>query len=118
MLRENKNQVQQNPMEDSLTRDLGLQPLDAILDEIGLNNHQLVALSTEQLTHKQVQKARKGKRISVNIQRKILRALNARPVPPVPAAPETEGENGDAAEEPVAPEKKLYELKELFNYRG
>jgi len=117
MLRENKNQVQQNPMEDSLTRDLGLQPLDAILDEIGLTNHQLVALSTEQLTHKQVQKARKGKRISVNIQRKILRALNARPVPPAPAAPEGEGE-GDAEEEPVASEKKLYELKELFNYRG
>jgi hypothetical protein len=115
MLRENKNQVQQNPMEDSLTRDLGPQPLDALLDEIGLSNHQLVALSTEQLTHKQVQKARKGKRISVNIQRKILRALNARPVAPAPVAPEGEG---DAEEEPVAPEKKLYELKELFNYRG
>lgn len=117
MLRENKNQVQQNPMEDSLTRDLGLQPLDAILDEIGLNNHQLVALSTEQLTHKQVQKARKGKRISVNIQRKILRALNARPVPPAPAPAAPEGET-DTEEEPVAPEKKVYELKELFNYRG
>lgn len=102
-------------MEDSLTRDLGLQPLDAILDEIGLTNHQLVALSTEQLTHKQVQKARKGKRISVNIQRKILRALNARPVPPAPAAAEGEA---DTEEEPVAPEKKLYELMELFNYRG
>lgn len=117
MLRENKNQVQQNPMEDSLIRDLGLQPLDAILDEIGLNNHQLVALSTEQLTHKQVQKARKGKRISVNIQRKILRALNARPVPPAPAPAAPEGE-GDDEEEPVAPEKKTYDLKELFNYRG
>ena len=116
MLRENKNQVQQIPMEDSLIRDLGLQPLDAILDEIGLNNHQLVALSTEQLTHKQVQKARKGKRISVNIQRKILRARNASPVPSAPAAPEEEGDTGE--EEPVAPEKKTYDLKELFNYRG
>jgi hypothetical protein len=115
MLRENKNQVQQIPMEDSLIRDLGLQPLDAILDEIGLNNHQLVALSTEQLTHKQVQKARKGKRISVNIQRKILRALNARPSLLAPATPEGEGAVED---EPVAPEMKLYELKELFNYRG
>jgi len=104
-------------MEDSLTRDLGPQPLDAILDEICLNNHQLVALSTEQLTHKQVQKARKGKRISVNIQRKILRALNARPVPsaPAPALPEGESESEDTS---AAPEKKTYELKELFTYRG
>jgi len=104
-------------MEDSLTRDLGPQPLDAILDEIGLNNHQLVALSTEQLTHKQVQKARKGKRISVNIQRKVLRALNARPVPPAPAPAPPEGE-GESEAEPAAPEKKTYELEELFTYRG
>jgi len=104
-------------MEDSLTRDLGPQPLDAILDEIGLNNHQLVALSTEQLTHKQVQKARKGKRISVNIQRKVLRALNARPVPPAPAPAPPDGES-ESEDTPAAPEKKSYELKELFTYRG
>ncbi len=109
-------------MEDSLTKDLGPQPLDAILDEIGLSNHQLVALSTEQLTHKQVQKARKGRRISVNIQRKILRALNAFPgteesrLKPAPQPGEGEGEREDA--EALVPEKKSYELKELFNYRG
>ncbi len=109
-------------MEDSLTKDLGPQPLDAILDEIGLSNHQLVALSTEQLTHKQVQKARKGRRISVNIQRKILRALNAFPgteesrLKPAPQPGEGEGEGEDA--EALVPEKKSYELKELFNYRG
>ena len=104
-------------MEDSLTRDLGPQPLDAILDEIGLSNHQLVALSTEQLTHKQVQKARKGRRISVNIQRKILKALNVfsghaadRLRPAL--------QPGDEETEPEAPAKKVYDLKELFNYRG
>lgn len=105
-------------MEDSLTKDLGPQPLDAILDEIGLSNHQLVALSAEQLTHKQVQKARKGRRISVNIQRKILRALNAFPgteESKLKPAPES-GEGEDA--EVLVPEKKSYELKELFNYRG
>jgi len=105
-------------MEDSLTKDLGPQPLDVILDEIGLSNHQLVALSTEQLTHKQVQKARKGRRISVNIQRKILRALNAFPgteeVRLNPATQSGEGEDAEA----IVPEKKIYELKELFNYRG
>ncbi len=104
-------------MEDSLIRDLGPQPLDAILDEIGLCNHQLVALSTEQLTHKQVQKARKGRRISVNIQRKILKALNVfsghaadRQQPALPP--------GEREAETDAPVKKVYELKELFNYRG
>ena len=104
-------------MEDSLIRDLGPQPLDAILEEIVLSNHQLVALSNEQLTHKQVQKARKGRRISVNIQRKILKALNVCSGHAAdrqqPALPPGEGEA-----EPDAPVKKVYELKELFNYRG
>ena len=104
-------------MEESLIRDLGPQPLDVILDEIGLSNHQLVALSTEQLTHKQVQKARKGRRISVNIQRKILKALNAFSGPGLdrlkPAVQPGEGEA-----EPDVVVKKVYELKELFNYRG
>lgn len=102
-------------MEDSLNRDFGPQPLDVILDEIGLNNHQLVALSTEQLTHKQVQKARKGRRISVNIQRKILKALNARPVSQGSAPPEGD-EKSEAAS--LVGSNKLYELKDLFTYRG
>lgn len=90
-------------MEDSLSRDLGSQPLDAILDEIGLDNHRLVALSTEQLTHKQVQKARKGRRISANIQGKILRALNARHVPEC-----DDSQNSH----------KVYVLTDLFTYQG
>lgn len=59
------------------TRDHGTQPLDALLVEFGLSNRDLVAASTEQLTHKQVQKARRGRRVTENIQRKILVALNA-----------------------------------------
>lgn len=90
-------------MEDSHSRDLGPQPLDALLGELGLDNHQLVALSTEQLTHKQVQKARKGRRLSANIQGKILRALNARPVPELPDSQNL---------------NKTYELSDLFTYRG
>lgn len=106
-------------MEDSLSRDLGLQPLDSILDEIGLNNHQLVALSTEQLTHKQVQKARKGKRISANIQRKILRALNARPALLVPVlAEEEENDEKESGDVNQQNQNKTYELKEVFTYRG
>ena len=99
-------------MEESPQRDLGVQPLDTLLDEIGLTNHELVALSTDQLTHKQVQKARKGRRITVNIQRKILTALNvflSRKKP----EPANEGEETG---EVVA--QKPYVLTDLFNYRG
>jgi hypothetical protein len=99
-------------MEESQQRDLGVQPLDTLLDEIGLSNHELVAFSTDQLTHKQVQKARKGRRITVNIQRKILTALNVFRSRQKPV--ETTGEEG--AVEVVAP--KPYVLTDLFNYRG
>ncbi len=53
------------------------QPLDTILKYRGLTNEDLVKASSEQLTFKQVQKARSGRAVTVNIQHKILRALNA-----------------------------------------
>ena len=53
------------------------QPLDKILTTLGLPNAALVKASSEQLTCKQVQKARNGKTITPNIQGKVLRALNA-----------------------------------------
>jgi hypothetical protein len=52
------------------------QPLDKILMDLKLTNAALVKASQEQLTCKQVQKARKGKNITPNIQGKVLRALN------------------------------------------
>lgn len=56
-------------------RDLGPQPIDALMERLCLANNELVAASTEQLTHKQVQKARKGRRVTRNIQKKIKNAL-------------------------------------------
>jgi len=53
------------------------QPLDKIITNLGLTNAALVKASKEQLTCKQVQKARMGKSITPNIQGKVLRALNA-----------------------------------------
>ena len=53
------------------------QPLDKIMESLSLKNDDLVKASSEQLTHKQVQKARKGKPITANIKGKIVRALNA-----------------------------------------
>ena len=55
----------------------GAQPLDQILEKYSLKNDDLVKTSSEQLTHKQVQKARGGKEVTPNIKGKITRALNA-----------------------------------------
>ncbi len=65
-----------NP-EKNQDRDMGAQPLDKILDDLDLANSDLVAASTEQLTHKQVAKSRKGRRVTPNIQQKIANALAA-----------------------------------------
>jgi hypothetical protein len=55
----------------------GTQPLDRIMEDLGLKNHDLVAASKEGLTHKQVQKGRKGRRLTRNIQDKIAKALSS-----------------------------------------
>ena len=57
-------------------RDLGEQPLAALLSELGLKSHDLVAASTEQITHKMVQRGSKGRRLTKNVQGKLLHALN------------------------------------------
>lgn len=58
-------------------REHGVQPLAAIMGECGVTNHQLVAASTEQLTHKMVSKACRGRELSPKVRQKITRALNA-----------------------------------------
>ena len=58
------------------TREYGIQPIDAIMQENGLDNHAVVAASTEQLTHKMVAKARSGRFLTMNVRQKVLRALN------------------------------------------
>ncbi len=56
--------------------DLGVQPLDALMTKHALTNHALVAVSTEQLSHKVVQKARKGRRLTSKAKTKILNAIH------------------------------------------
>ena len=51
------------------------QPLDTLMTQLGVTNADLVNASTEQLSFKMVQKGRKGRRLSPNIQDKILTAL-------------------------------------------
>lgn len=77
------------------TRDLGPQPLDALLLELQIDNHALVAASGEHLTHKEVAKGRKGRRLSPNLIAKITRAMNL-----------------------VAPKDPAWQPADLFNYAG
>jgi hypothetical protein len=78
-------------MRSDIENDLGVQPIAGLMAEHGLKPHDLVRNSTEQLTHKMVSRAVKGRRLTPNIRRKIHNALNK------------------AA-------GKEYELKDLFNY--
>lgn len=63
-------------MTESSERNLGEQPVAALLVQHGLKPHDLVAASTEQITHKMVARACKGRRLTPNVQRKIVNALN------------------------------------------
>ena len=78
-------------MSDQIERNMGVQPLTSIMDEKGLTAHDLVAASDEQITHKMIARGRKGRRLSRNVQFKILRAL-------------------------INATEKQYTLKEVFNY--
>ncbi|MCX5704502.1 MAG: hypothetical protein NTZ92_00295 [Candidatus Omnitrophica bacterium] len=78
-------------MTDNIENDLGLQPIAGLMTEHGLKPNDLVRNSTEQLTHKMVSRALKGRRLTPNIKNKIINALN------------------------IAAGKE-YKLKDLFNY--
>jgi hypothetical protein len=58
-------------------RDLGPQPLDALLAQLGLTAADLVSASSDGLTFKQVQRARKGRRLTANVMAKVERAVAA-----------------------------------------
>jgi len=74
-----------------LERNLGLQPIASIMAEFKLKPNDLVSNSSEQISHKMVNKAVKGRRLNPHIQIKILKAVNNTT-------------------------KKSYSLKDLFNY--
>ena len=88
------------------TNDLGVQPLDALMTKLGITNHMLVAVSTEQLSHKVVQKARKGRRLTPKAKTKILNALQA--------ALQCRRASLDS-ERAVLPDQK-FAHRDLFNY--
>jgi hypothetical protein len=55
---------------------LGPQPMIELLAKHKMTHHDLVAASTEQITHKMVSRACKGRKLSRRVQLKIRDALN------------------------------------------
>jgi hypothetical protein len=71
-----------NSEDDELTpeteeRNLGLQPMDELLTTQGLTNHDIVAASRLPMTHKAVQRARKGRKLTQRMQLRMVTAVNA-----------------------------------------
>ena len=63
---------------DKITEyNLGVQPISELLVRYELSHHDLVAVSTEQITHKMVSHACKGRKLSRRVQLKIRNAFNA-----------------------------------------
>ncbi|MFT5325900.1 MAG: hypothetical protein ACI8P0_003773 [Planctomycetaceae bacterium] len=63
-------------MNDTLDRDLGEQPIAAVMEALNLKPHDIVAASTVQMTHKMVARALKGRRLTPNVKCKVRDALN------------------------------------------
>ena len=59
------------------SREMGVQPLDTLLTELGMSNHDVVAGCVGQLAHKTVMSARRGRQITRRMQFKIMDAFNA-----------------------------------------
>ena len=63
-------------MTNDLQRNLGEQPIAAIMVGHGLKAHDLVTASNEHITHKMVARACRGRRVTPNVQSKIRNAIN------------------------------------------
>lgn len=63
-------------MNEKTEHDLGPQPIENILKKHNLSHHDVVAASTDQITHKMVTRACKGRKLSRRVQLKIVRAVN------------------------------------------
>jgi type II secretory pathway component PulF len=63
-------------MNNNIEYNLGEQPIAKIMLEQNLKSQDLVAVSTEQITHKMVTRACKGRRLKPRIQAKVCNALN------------------------------------------
>ena len=63
-------------MNQAIERNLGEQPIARIMREHNLKPHDLVAVSSAEMTHKMVSRACKGRRLMLNTMSRVLAALN------------------------------------------
>ena len=63
-------------MNVEIERNLGVQPIASIMTEHDVKAQDLVAASTEHITHKMVARACKGRRLTPNVKVKVRNALN------------------------------------------
>lgn len=84
----------QEQAQENVERNLGVQPIAAILERFSLKHHDLVEASGGRCNHKMVARACKGRRLTRNTQSIVLDALNAA----------------------VAEQGEVFELADLFTY--
>lgn len=63
-------------MTEPIERNLGEQPIAALMREHELTAHNLVAVSPEPLTHKMVTRACKGRRLTPKARNKLIKAMS------------------------------------------
>jgi len=63
-------------MNPEIERNLGEQPIAQVMREHSLKPHDLVAISSVEMTHNVVSRVCKGRRLTLNTQTKVLAALN------------------------------------------
>lgn len=86
-----QNKYEEIPLEN------GVQPIDSLMESLGMSNHDIVEAYDGQLTHKTVMKARKGRKISRKLQLKVLEAFNTKLID-------------------IDPEQENKSREDLFNY--
>ena len=60
-----------------IERNLGEQPIAKLMRELELSSALLVRASSQQLNHKMVSRATKGRRLTANVMNKVREAINA-----------------------------------------
>ena len=69
---ENADESKENGNE----RNMGVQPMDGLMTQHEMNNHELLAGSPDPMTHKAVQRARKGRRLTRHMLRRMVEAID------------------------------------------
>ena len=63
-------------MQNNTQMNLGPQPIADLMQQLKLTSHDLVTASSEQMTHKMVARAAKGRRLTNNTKGIVQRAMN------------------------------------------